>query len=133
MGHSSRKPLRIAFFALIGWAAAISIQRDTDISPQSTLNVDVCVIGGDAAGTYSAIKSKDLNKTVVVVEQQDRLGGDSKTYVDPGSNRSIELGVAEYQDTPIVREWFARFEVPLYQFNFNIPSVTSQYADFQTG
>lgn len=76
---------------------------------------------------------KDLNKTVVVVEHQDRLGGHGKTYVDPGSNRSIELGFAEYEDTPIVREWFARFEVPLYQFNFTIPGVTSQHADFQTG
>ena len=133
MGRSSRNAYSIAFFPLIGWAAAALIQSDTDISPQNTLNVDICVIGGGAAGTYSAIKSKDLNKTVVLVEQQDRLGGHSKTYVDPGSNRSIELGVAEYMDTPIVREWFARFEVPLYQFNFSIPGVTSSYADFQTG
>lgn len=133
MDRSSRNIFRIALFPLIGWAAAALTQRDTDISPQNTLNVDVCVIGGGAAGTYAAIKSKDLNKTVVVVEQQDRLGGHSKTYVDPGSNRSIELGVAEYEDTPIVRAWFARFEVPLYQFNFTIPGVTAEYADFQTG
>lgn len=133
MGRSSRNTFSIASFALIGWAAATPIQRDTDISPQNTLNVDVCVIGGGAAGTYSAIKSKDLNKTVVVVEQQDRLGGHTKTYVDPGSNTSIELGVAEWEDTPIVREWFARFKVPLYQYNFTIPGVTSEYVDFQTG
>ena len=68
-----------------------------------------------------------------MVEQQNRLGGHSKTYVDPGLNRSIELGVAEYADTPIVREWSARFNVPLYQFDFTILGVTSQYADFQTG
>ena len=30
-----------------------------------------------------------------------------------------------------MREWSARFNVPLYQFNFTIPGVTSQYADFQ--
>ena len=133
MGHSSRYYFGIALFPLIRRAAAALIQRDTDISPQNTLNVDVCVIGGGAAGTYAAIKSKDLNKTLVVVEQQDRLGGHSKTYLDPGSNRSIELGVAEYEDTSVVREWFARFEVPLYQFNFTIPGVTSEYADFQIG
>ena len=133
MGRYSRNAFSIAFFPLVGWAAAALIRRDTDISPQNMLNVDVCVIGGGAAGTYSAIKSKDLNKTVVVVEQQDRLGGHSKTYVDPGSNRSIELGVAEYEDTPVVRAWFSRFKVPLYQFNFTIPGVTSEYADFQTG
>lgn len=133
MVRSPKILFSIASAALIGWTAAALIQGDTDISPQNTLNVDVCVIGGGAAGTYSAIKSKDLNKTVVVVEQQDRLGGHTKTYVDPGSNRSIELGVAEYEDTPIVREWFARFKVPLYQWNFTIPGVTSEYVDFQTG
>ena len=133
MGRSPRILLSIACATLIGWTAAALIQGDTDISPQNTLNVDVCVIGGGAAGTYSAIRSKDLNKTVVIVEQQHRLGGHTMTYVDPGSNRSIELGVAEYEDTPIVREWFARFKVPLYQYNFTIPGVTSEYVDFQTG
>ena len=133
MGRFPRILLSIASAALIGWTTAVLIQGDTDISPQITLNVDVCVIGGGAAGTYSAIKSKDLNKTVVVVEQQDRLGGHTKTYVDPGSNRSVELGVAEYEDTPIVREWFARFKVPLYKYNFTMSGVTSEYVDFQTG
>lgn len=133
MGRSYRDILSIASFALMGWAAAVFIQGDTDISPQNTLNVDVCVIGGGAAGTYSAIKSKDMNKTVVLVEQQDRLGGHTKTYVDPASNKSIELGVAEWEDTPIVRKWVARFKVPLYPYNFTIPGVKSEYVDFQTG
>ena len=125
--------LSIASFSFIGWAAAALPQTGTDISQQNILDVDVCVIGGGAAGTYAAIKSKDLNKTVVVVEHQDRLGGHTKTYVDPGSNKSIELGVAEYEDTLIVRDYFARFKVPLYQYNFTIPGVTSEYVDFQTG
>ena len=131
-GSLFHKYFSIAYLALIGWAAAV-IQGDIDISPQKPLNVDVCVIGGGAAGTYAAIKSKDMNKTVVLVEQQDRLGGHTKTYIDPASNRSIELGVAEWEDTPIVRQWFARFKVPLYQYNFTIPGVKSEYADFQTG
>ena len=134
MGRSLRILFSIASAALIGWTTAAGlIQGNTDISQQNTLNVDLCVIGGGAAGTYSAIKSKDLNKTVVIVEQQDRLGGHTMTYVDPISNRSIELGVAEYEDTSIVREWFARFKVPLYQYNFTIPGVTSEYMDFQSG
>ncbi len=133
MGRSSRNIFSIASFALISWAAAALIQEDTGISPYNTFNVDVCVIGGGAAGTYSAIKSKDLNRTVVVVERQDRLGGHTKTYVDPVSNRSIELGVAEWEDTPIVRKWFARFDIPLYKYNFTIPGVQSEYVDFQTG
>ena len=133
MGLSYGKLFTITLFALIGCAAAELSPRDSDTSPQSTLDVDVCVIGGGAAGTYAAIKSKDLNKTVAVVEQQDRLGGHTKTYIDPGTNRSIELGVAEYENTSIVRDYFARFNVPLYQYNFTLPGVTSEYADFQSG
>ncbi len=133
MDRSSTNVFSIASFALIGWTAAALILRDTDISLQNTFNVDVCVIGGGAAGTYAAIKLKDLDKTVVVVERQDRLGGHTKTYFDLASNRSIELGVAEWEDTPIVRKFFARFNVPLYQYNFTIPGVTSEYADFRTG
>ena len=133
MVRPSRNVLSIAFFALIGWTAAALNQKNTDISPQDTLNVDVCVIGGGAAGTYAAIKSKDLNKRVIVVERQDRLGGHARTYHDPRSNRLVELGVAEYEDTPIVREWFARFKIPLYRFNFTIPGATTEYVDFQTG
>lgn len=125
----------IAAFALasIAAAAATLVQREADISPQNTFDVDVCVIGGGAAGTYAAIKSKDLNKSVVVVEQQNRLGGHTKTYVDPISNKSIELGVAEWEDTLIVRKFFARFNIPLYKYNFTLPGVTTQYADFTTG
>ncbi|KAL8781984.1 MAG: hypothetical protein Q9213_005749 [Squamulea squamosa] len=133
MGRPSRNFFRIACFSLIGWAAAAFIPRDTDITPQNTINVDVCVIGGGAAGTYAAIKSKDLNKTVAVVEQQGRLGGHTKTYIDPVSKKPIELGVAEYEDIPPVREWFARFQIPLYSYNFTIPGVSTEYVDFQTG
>ena len=32
-----------------------------------------------------------------------------------------------------MRKWFARFNVPLYQYNFTTPGVTSEYVDFQTG
>ena len=124
----------ITLFALMGWAAADLIQiGGGDDIPQTTFDVDVCIVGGGAAGTYAAIKLKDMNKTVVVVEQKNRLGGHAKTYVDSGSNKSIELGVAEFEDTPIVREFFARFNIPLYQYNFTIPGVKSEYADFQTG
>ena len=130
---SCKNIVGIGLLTFICSTAATSAEKDTDISPRDVFNVDLCVIGGGAAGTYAAIKSKDLNKSVVLVEQQDRLGGHTRTYVDPDTNKTIELGVAEYEDTAIVREWFARFNVPLYQYNFSIPAVTSEYADFQTG
>ncbi|KAL9583690.1 MAG: hypothetical protein Q9212_002556 [Teloschistes hypoglaucus] len=139
MGPSARLLITIAYLFFITWVAGAAIpddaakSDDSTISAKNTIDVDVCVIGGGAAGTYAAIKSKDLRKTVVVVEQQDRLGGHTKTYIDPVSKKAVELGVAEWQDTPIVRSWFKRFDVPLYQYNFTIPGVTSKYADFTTG
>ena len=133
MFRSSRRSLAaILFFALLGWVATENEQRDADISSENTFNVDVCVIGGGAAGTYAAIKSKDLNKTVIIIEKQNRLGGHTKTYIDPISKKPIELGVAEYEDIPVVREFFARFKVPLYQYNYTAPGYTSESVDFQT-
>lgn len=36
---------------------------------------DVVVLGGGATGTFAALKLKDAGKSVLVVEQKDRLGG----------------------------------------------------------
>ena len=82
---------------------------------------------------YAAIKLRDMNKSVVVVEKENRLGGHTQTYIDPKSKQPIELGVAEYDNTTLVRNWFARLQVPLYSFNFTIAGVTSEFVDFQTG
>ncbi|KAL8659922.1 MAG: hypothetical protein Q9202_006903 [Teloschistes flavicans] len=136
---SSKLVFSIVCLLFARWTAGAAVPNDaavsddSSISAKSTINVDVCVIGGGAAGTYAAIKSKDLGKTVVVVEQQGRLGGHTKTYIDPVSKKPIELGVAEWEDTPVVRSWFERFDIPLYQYNFTIPGVTSKYADYTTG
>ena len=74
-----------------------------------------------------------MNKSVVLVEKADRLGGHTQTYIDPASKQAIELGVAEYDNTTLVRKWFARLGVPLYSFNFTIAGVASDFVDFQTG
>ena len=125
--------LSLTSFTLACTASAALIDRDAGISPHNTINVDVCVIGGGAAGTYAAIKSKDLGHSVAIIERENRLGGHTKTYIDPTTKRSIELGVAEWEDTPIVRKFFERFEVALYIYNFTLPGVTTKYADFTTG
>lgn len=135
MGVSPKSLLGLVSWALIGCAATAAAlsERDATISAQDTFNVDLVVIGGGAAGTYAAIKAKDLGKSVVVVEQQNRLGGHTQTYIDPTTKQPVELGVAEYEDIPPVRQFFARFNVPLYTFNYTTPGVTSEDADFATG
>jgi heterodisulfide reductase subunit A-like polyferredoxin len=34
---------------------------------------DVCVLGGGSSGTYTAVRLRDLGKSVVVVESKGRL------------------------------------------------------------
>ena len=41
---------------------------------------DVAIIGGGAAGTYSAVRLKDMGKSVVVIEKDSVLGGMTDTY-----------------------------------------------------
>ena len=133
MARSPRNSIGVACLTLLSLAAAALPPR-APVKPEVTmLNVDVCIIGGGAAGTYAAIKNKDLEKRVVVIEKQDRLGGHTNTYIDPTTRQPIELGVAEYEDTELVRNFFKRFDIPLYKYNFSIPGVTSVQADFTTG
>ncbi|CAF9927384.1 MAG: hypothetical protein HETSPECPRED_006572 [Heterodermia speciosa] len=133
MRYSPRYALGAICFLPLGCVGVNIDAASAGVRTQNVLDVDVCVIGGGAAGTYAAIKLRDMNKSVVLVEKEDRLGGHTKTYIDPASKQPIELGVAEYDNTSLVRNWFNRLQVPLYSFNFTIAGVTSNFVDFQTG
>jgi hypothetical protein len=59
-----------------------------DVKRMHALDVitrNVCIIRSSASGTYGAIRLNDLGKSVVVVEQQSELGGQTETYTDPAS------------------------------------------------
>jgi heterodisulfide reductase subunit A-like polyferredoxin len=56
--------------ALLGLASSASI---TKRNPE-VINRDFVVIGGGSSGTYSAIRLRDLNYSVVVVEKKQELG-----------------------------------------------------------
>lgn len=102
-------------------------------SSKDILNYDVCVIGGGAAGTYAAIRLRDLNKTVAVVETQGRLGGHTVTYTDPASKATIDIGVIVFNNEDLTKNYFGRFNVSLTVANFDTPGVTNEYVDFRTG
>ncbi|KAH8593610.1 hypothetical protein B0O99DRAFT_653146 [Bisporella sp. PMI_857] len=53
---------------------------DIDGEWSKTLERDVCVAGEGAGGTHAAVSLIDLNKTVVVIERNDYLGGHTNTY-----------------------------------------------------
>jgi flavin-dependent amine oxidoreductase len=113
-------------------AAARAADLSTD-APHPVITRDVAIIGGGSTGTYSAIRLRDLGNSVVVVEAGDRLGGHTHTYTDPGTSTKIDIGVVVWHDLDIVRNYFARFDVPLEKASFDSPGMVSKYVDYRTG
>lgn len=85
---------------------------------------DVCVVGGGASGIHAAVSLIDLNKTVVVVERNDFIGGHTHTYIDPDTGIALDTGVVVYQPIQVVEDFFGKFNVPL----LNISSVAANVA-----
>jgi len=121
----------IACFCLLGCLGVVI--NENEFASKNILYYDVCVIGGGSAGTYIAIRLRDSNKTVAVVEAKGRLGGHTETYTDPISKATIDIGVIEFRNLDFVRNYFSRFDIPLELLNFETPGVTTKYVDFQTG
>lgn len=98
----------------------------------NTITRDVCVIGGGATGTYSAIRLRDMGKSVVVVESKNRMGGHTETYTDPATQTTLDIGVEVWHNLTIVKDYFARLNVSLTDAKEG-SSGSSTYADFSTG
>lgn len=104
-------------------------------SPEQVIDTDVVVIGAGGMGAYSAIQLKDAGKKVVVVELKDRVGGHTETYHDSQTGIPIDMGVKLYHDEPLVRQWFARFNLSLAP-SPGIPGAAAgpnMNVDFRTG
>lgn len=94
---------------------------------------DVVVVGGGSSGTYTAVRLRDLGRSVVVVESKDRLGGHTETYRDPATGLTTDIGVIDFHDLPVVRDYFGRFGVPLVTEDIQSSTGTTAFADFRTG
>lgn len=92
---------------------------------------DVLIIGGGSSGTYSALKLRDLGKSVAVVEAKGLLGGHTETWTDPVSGGKVELGVIIFHDNDLVRKYFGRYQIPLTKVD---PFLgVRKYYDSRTG
>ena len=98
---------------------------------KDVLRRDVAVIGGGSSGTYGAIKLLDLGKSVALVEREAVLGGHENTYIVPATGVAIDYGVQSYWNISVVRDFFARFNVPITNYTF--AGFSTVYADFKTG
>ena len=125
----------LSILALAAVTLAIPAIDITAYSPASIIYRDVCIIGGGSSGTYSAIRLRDSGKTVAVIESKNRLGGHTETYTDPVTNGTIDIGVIIFHNLTIVKDYFARFGIPLDSTaaRANNPGEVLSYVDFQTG
>ncbi|RDL37497.1 uncharacterized protein BP5553_04930 [Venustampulla echinocandica] len=123
----------ILLLASLRAEAALSVTLNgTPCSVDNIVTRDVCIIGGGSTGTYSAIRLSDLGKTVMVVEEKNRLGGHTETYHDPVTGTPHDYSVVVWHDLDIVRNYFARLNVSLVKSSAG-GSGAKQYFDFQTG
>jgi hypothetical protein len=139
MGFAMRSVLKLIVAAYIGFATALPQSNPrasldpNDYDARDVITRDFCIIGGGSGGTYSAIRLRELGKSVVVVEKKDRLGGHTQTYIDPKTGTPVDYGVVVFHDIPLVRTYFAHFNISLAPVEVNPPGLTTQYVDFQTG
>lgn len=119
---------------MIGVALALPSNKhehERNYKPQDVIIRDVCIIGGGSTGTYSAIRLRDMGKSVAVVEIKDRLGGHTETYIDPVSHVPIDYGVEFFHNLSLVTDWFTRLGVSWTKAI--IPPINTQNVDFRTG
>ncbi|KAJ8115798.1 hypothetical protein ONZ43_g4588 [Nemania bipapillata] len=87
---------------------------------------DVCVVGGGSSGVQGAVSLADINKTVILIEKSDHLGGHCTTYVDPETKTPVDYGVVIHQDIDAVTEFFDKFGVPIIKVlpeTFTLPGA----------
>ena len=123
------KLISITFWLFASTVLAVSC---SDGAHSNVIRRDVCIIGGGSTGTYAAIRLREMGKSVVVVEQKDKLGGHTETYIDPKTGKPVNIGVILWHDTDIVRNYFAHFNIPLSKGEASSPSV-QEFVDFRTG
>ncbi|MDT4988484.1 MAG: hypothetical protein QOI74_2578 [Micromonosporaceae bacterium] len=132
MGITRKDALRLLGSAGVATATGLPWQSDSG-RPVGVVRRDVCVIGGGAAGTYAAIRLRDQGQRVAVVEPTGRLGGHTETFHDPVTGATIDIGVIVWHDEPIVRDYFARFDVPLTPLSLGGGAGSTTHVDFRTG
>ncbi|KAB8209040.1 hypothetical protein BDV34DRAFT_210400 [Aspergillus parasiticus] len=86
----------IAAMCLIGTVAGVA-QSDSKHNPFSFNQ-----LGGGSAGTYAAIRLRQLGKSFVVIEKQDRLGGHSNTYFGTTTGLPVPYGVMSILNKSVV-------------------------------
>ncbi|KAH6673083.1 amine oxidase [Halenospora varia] len=93
---------------------------------------DVVILGGGASGSHAAVRLReDFNKSIVLVEKQNNLGGHVETYIDPVSGIPYDYGVNSYTEYGGAKAFFTRFNVSLVTPTRK--TLNTSYVDFTSG
>ncbi|PYH46254.1 amine oxidase [Aspergillus saccharolyticus JOP 1030-1] len=115
------------------WLGGVVSANDPSPSTNETvIRRGFCIIGGGAAGTYAAIRLRELGQDVVVVEKTDRLGGQVQTYFDPDTGVAIDYGVRNFDDSPETRSFFEHLNISV-DLNTRFEGLKTLRYDFRTG
>ncbi|KAK8102361.1 hypothetical protein PG984_015507 [Apiospora sp. TS-2023a] len=100
-------------------------------SSSRVIKTDVVIVGGGAGGAHSALRLKDMGKSIILIEQEGILGGNVDSYTSPGTNNSMDYGVFSFVDYAGATELFERLNISTAP-----PSrvrAPTKYADFTSG
>lgn len=97
----------------------------------AAIETDVCIVGGGAAGTYTAVRLNDLGQRVLLVERSGRLGGHAQTYFDPATGTPDDVGVVAYENSSLARSYLDRFGIAYSAGQF--PKSKIVYVDMRSG
>ncbi|KAK6840059.1 hypothetical protein PG987_005925 [Apiospora arundinis] len=101
--------------------------RTQPLSLRPMLPLSVVVPGG----AHAALRLKDMGKSIVLIEQEDILGGNIDSYTAPGSDKSMDFGVFSFIDYGGAAALFQRLNVSTAP-----PArvrAPTKYVDFTTG
>lgn len=115
-------------------ASAIASPALAACSSTKVIDVDVAIVGGGAAGVYAAARLLDHNKTVVILEKETQIGGQTATYLDPVTGQPINVGVKIFTNTTNVERFLRRFDFPMGTLDVGQTLGTgTKYVNFATG
>jgi hypothetical protein len=116
---------------------ALSLLAWAPIQAASATNIierDVAIIGGGASGVYAALRLREMNRSVVVVEERDSFGGHVSTYTIPGTETHVDYGAQGFGgDEDAIQRFFGYYDIPLVRVKLSeVGFGNTRYVDFKT-